>query len=463
MGRGLTRSRSKHRLTATEKRADKRHRSLSKLHSKIASDDPNWEDSDDEYSEEPYEIEDESIENEQVLEKYKLAAKFSQDALEYVVSQCVAGAVISRLCKEGDEKIAGFCDSVFRQPDEEGNPIFKGVAFPTSISPNDLTAHFAPHPAEGEANCDVALKNGDVIKIHMGAHIDGYMSQVAHTLVVGDDLAAAHPQTADVITAAYYAAEAALRVMRPDLQNRNEAVTNVFNKVAENYQVTTCQGVLSHRVLRWNPIGPSCIISQRISDKDDQVQEVEDITFGNHEVWHLDIAMSSEHEKLHCAPLPTTIYKRNDIAVAPKIKAAHYVLRSVRDKLLNYPFSMREFENLSQAKLGMRDLLMRDMIDPVPVMKTKKQDVTARFSWTILLTPKGVVRLTGLPLPVAAQSQKMITDSSVNQILSASLLPPTHPKRRKALKKKRLTHAVKRRQVADEESEGSGPEMMDAD
>ena len=460
MGRGLTRSRSKHRLTATEKRADKRHRSLSKLHSKIASDDPNWQDSDDEYSEEPYEIENESIENEQVLEKYKLAAKFSQDALEYVISQCVAGAVISRLCKEGDERIEAFCDGVFRQPDEDGNAVFKGVAFPTSVSPNDLTAHFAPHPAEGEANCSTALKDGDVVKIHLGCHIDGYMSQVAHTIVIGDDLAAAHPQTADVVTAAYNAALAALRVMRPDLQNRNEAVTNVFNKIADNYDVTTCQGVLSHRVLRWNPVGPSCIISQRISDKDDQIQEVEDITFGTNEVWHLDIAMSSEHEKLHCAPIPTTLFKRNDIAVAPKIKAAHYVLKNVRDKLLNYPFSIRHFENVPQAKLGMRDLLARDMIDPVPVMKTKKCDVTARFSWTVLLTPKGVIRLTGLPLPAAAQSQKAVTDASCLQILGASLLPPTHPKRRKALKKKRLTNSVKRRQVDDDDS---GPEMMDAD
>lgn len=32
---------------------------------------------------------------------------------------------------------------------------------------------------------DIVLKNGDVLRIEMGAHVDGFISQLAHTVVVG--------------------------------------------------------------------------------------------------------------------------------------------------------------------------------------------------------------------------------------------------------------------------------------
>jgi len=57
----------------------------------------------------------------------------------------------------------------------------------------------------------------------MGAHIDGFIAVVAHTIVVGFDPASGTKvsgRKADVILAAHYASEAALRLVKPTLEVR---------------------------------------------------------------------------------------------------------------------------------------------------------------------------------------------------------------------------------------------------
>eukprot|EP01061_Rhynchopus_euleeides_P045748 TRINITY_DN8370_c0_g1_i1.p1 TRINITY_DN8370_c0_g1~~TRINITY_DN8370_c0_g1_i1.p1 ORF type:complete len:451 (+),score=219.86 TRINITY_DN8370_c0_g1_i1:94-1446(+) len=450
MGRGLTRSRSKDRMTAMEKRDDTRKRSFSKLKEKLdrPAEEQNWEDSDDEYSDAPYELEEENIQTPSVMERYKIAANFTQEVLQKLVEECVPGASTRELCKSGDERIEALCATVFNKKDEDGEKVFKGIAFPTNISCNDLTAHFAPVEGEGE---DYLLQDGDIAKIHLACQVDGYVSQVAHTVIVGD-VSRAHPQAQDVAQAAYHAAELASRIMRPDLQNTNEAVTNMYERVGKDFGVNVSEGVLSHRVLRWNQIGHHTIIARKVTDRDEQFQDVEDVFFGPNEVWHIDIVMSSCHEKLHCSEQPTSIFRRNEILLAPRIKATHYVLQAVREKYQMFPFCTRNFSDFARAKLGLKELVRLDMVDPMPVMKTKKQDVTARFSWTIMLTPKGVVRLTGLPLGENIKSQKSLIDPSCKNILKASMLAPSHPQRQRKARK----DASKKQKVAESSA-------MDAD
>ena len=66
-----------------------------------------------------------------------------------------------------------------------------------------------------------ALAADDMVKIDLGAHIDGYIVLAAHTLIVGVDLstveAAAAVQSsrrAAVINAAYTAAEVAAKLIK---------------------------------------------------------------------------------------------------------------------------------------------------------------------------------------------------------------------------------------------------------
>ena len=88
----------------------------------------------------------------------------------------------------------------------------KGIAFPTCLSVNNCVCHFSPVRSEP----DVLLKKGDVVKIDLGAHIDGFVAVSAYTTVVG--ATAENPATgraADAVLAAYNASQVALRLLKP--------------------------------------------------------------------------------------------------------------------------------------------------------------------------------------------------------------------------------------------------------
>lgn len=110
----------------------------------------------------------------------------------------------------------------------------KGVCFPTCVSVNGVFGNFSP-----SADCKQTLRDGDICKIELGAHIDGFVAMLGETIVCGtansDNEAAARvvqaasasssrssaslPQ-ASFAARAVVAAHAALHVLRPGVKVR---------------------------------------------------------------------------------------------------------------------------------------------------------------------------------------------------------------------------------------------------
>ena len=114
-----------------------------------------------------------------------------------------------------------------------------GIAFPTCISVNNTVAHFSPLPSDPASS--QLLAKGDVVKVHLGAHIDGYAAVSAETLVVG--ASESDPVTgrrADVLQAAWTAAEAAMRLVK--VGNKNWAVTDAVAKIASAFDCKPVEG-----------------------------------------------------------------------------------------------------------------------------------------------------------------------------------------------------------------------------
>jgi len=57
------------------------------------------------------------------------------------------------------------------------------IAFPCNVSVNEITAHYTS-PAGDEKT----IKSGDLVKIDLGAHINGYIADSAVSVLVGDDI-----------------------------------------------------------------------------------------------------------------------------------------------------------------------------------------------------------------------------------------------------------------------------------
>ena len=74
------------------------------------------------------------------------------------------------------------------------------------------------------------LQDGDMVKIDLGAHIDGFIAVVAHTVVVGSSKDnKVKGRAADAIMAAHLASEAALRLVKPGNEVRQSSSFVFYN------------------------------------------------------------------------------------------------------------------------------------------------------------------------------------------------------------------------------------------
>lgn len=107
----------------------------------------------------------------QVVTKYKLAAEITNKTLSMLVPGVVPGASVLELCRSGDALIEKETGAVFNKKNENGEKVEKGIAFPTCISVNEVVCHFSPLPEN-----DRTIEEGDLVKIDLGTHIDGFVA-----------------------------------------------------------------------------------------------------------------------------------------------------------------------------------------------------------------------------------------------------------------------------------------------
>lgn len=101
------------------------------------------------------------------------------------------------------------------------------------------------------------LAKDDVVKIHIGAHIDGFAAISAETLVVG--ATESNPVTgrrADVLQAAWHAAQVAMRLVK--VGNKNWTITDAVNKVTAAWDCKPVEGEAFQSIL--SPVESNLII-----------------------------------------------------------------------------------------------------------------------------------------------------------------------------------------------------------
>lgn len=169
------------------------------------------------------------------------------------------------------------------------------------------------------------LVEGDMVKVDLGAHIDGYIAVGAHTIVVGHVPIAATPATgprADVITAVWAAAEISARLIKAGA--KNHAVTEAIKKVADHFGVKTLAGIQMNQMKRYVIDGKKVI---QLREEDDRVETCE---FETYEVYAIDVVMSTGEGKPKATDLRTTVFKRQvDQRYGLKVKASRQFFNEV--------------------------------------------------------------------------------------------------------------------------------------
>lgn len=102
-----------------------------------------------------------------MLEKYEKAGKIAAKVRKQAAKKATAGMKVSDLVNFVESSIL-----------ETG----AGLSFPCNVSINEIAAHYTSSPSD-----DTLLCNGDIVKIDLGAEVDGYISDTAVTVVIEGD------------------------------------------------------------------------------------------------------------------------------------------------------------------------------------------------------------------------------------------------------------------------------------
>jgi len=362
-----------------------------------------------------------TIADDLVVTKYKMSAEIVNRVLKELVSECKAEVSVRSLCVKGDVKLTEETNKAFKKDKK----VLKGIAFPTCISVNNVICHFSPLTSEP----DVILADGDVVKIDLGAHIDGFVAVVAHTLVVGSSESnQVTGRKADAIIAAHLASEAALRLVKPG--HETYEVTETVSKIAEAFQCKPVEGMLSHQ-LEQNRIDGEKTVIQNPSEA--QKKEHEKYEFEVNEVFAMDVLISTGEGQGREKDAKVTVYKKTDETYMLKMKTSREFFSKVNKQFGTMPFNIRNMDDEKKARMGVVECVTHKLVEPFQVLCEKEGEYVAQFKFTVLLMPNGPMKITGLPFESSTfKSEHSITDVEIQNLLKSSANPKANKRKKKA-------------------------------
>lgn len=358
------------------------------------------------------------LSNSDVVTKYKTASDITNKTLAGILIYAKPGMKALDVCSFGDSLITQQCAAVYKT-----KKIEKGLSFPTSVSINDVVCHYSPLASDES----MILNEGDVVKVDVGCHVDGFIAVAAHTFVVrGTATGPVVGRAADVIKAAYLGAEAAVKLIAPGATN--VAITETLKQVGEDFDVRPLQGVLMHELKQFVIDGNNVVIQ-----KEEIEQKVDKFEFEKAKVYTVDVVMSTGEGKPIIRDARTTIFKRAvDQEYRLKMKASRYVFSEVNKRFATFPFSLRHLEDEKQARMGVVECCKHDLFHTYPVLQEKPGDLVAHFKFTVLLLPSGTTKVTGVPVNLEEFQSDKVVSAAVQEVLARS----TKTKKKKKNKKK---------------------------
>ena len=127
----------------------------------------------------------------ETLDKYRAAGRIAAEARDYGASLIKPGVKFLDVAEKVEARI--------RQKGAD-------IAFPVNISLNEIAAHFTPRHDDKQL-----FKKGDVVKIDVGAHIDGYIADTALTIEIETN------NHTDMIKASDEGLKTAINLFKPNI------------------------------------------------------------------------------------------------------------------------------------------------------------------------------------------------------------------------------------------------------
>lgn len=185
--------------------------------------------------------------SDEIVAKLRASGKVAREARAYGAELLHEGMTIL----EGVEKIEDFMRS-------RGCP----PAFPTCLSVNEIAAHDTPTHKD-----ERMLRRGDVVKIDLGAQVDGYLTDTAKTVEIGTR------NWTELIQASEAALAAATEVVRPKVPTR--LIGAAIERTIDSFGYKPIANLTGHSIERYTVHAGKSV--PNVGDHGDDVLEEGDV------------------------------------------------------------------------------------------------------------------------------------------------------------------------------------------
>ncbi|KAF7846317.1 hypothetical protein BT93_L4626 [Corymbia citriodora subsp. variegata] len=406
-----------------------------------------------------------SLANPDTLTKYKTAAQISQKVLEAVTGWCTEGAKIVEICERGDKLLEEEVAKVFK-----GKKISKGLAHPTTVSPSSYITPYTPLNSDAE-EAATTLKSAEIVKIQLGAQIDGFGAIVCDSIVVGSKDGEISGRQADLLLATHYANELLLRLMVPpgllaagtdEEKAKAQAqkpysqgkITQLLEKVVKSYDCNLVENTTSWLFDRNEIEGKKKIIlAPGEGSRGEGLPEIG-------EVWGVEMGVSLGTGKIKTLSNRATLHRRTTTTYGLKRPSSRATLSEIVKKFGTFPFSLRQLEDERAGKVGVVECVRGGVVRQYEVIGDKDSEPVSRLFSTVAITKNGLTQFSVPPKPNLdnLKTDKKITDEEVLKILEQPIAKPASTKSKNKKKKKKPAKKAEAAAEAEEEAESSDEE-----
>jgi methionyl aminopeptidase len=159
-----------------------------------------------------------------VLAKLKRAGRIAAQAREAGARRIVAGARVREVCVAVEEQIHRLGGS---------------LAFPVQSSRNHVAAHYCPSPED-----ETVYADGDLAKLDIGVHVDGWVVDTALTVNVGNV-----EEGRPLVRAAEQALRAAIAALAPGVEVRD--LSSAIERTIASFGLRPVRNLCGHGVAQW--------------------------------------------------------------------------------------------------------------------------------------------------------------------------------------------------------------------
>ena len=289
--------------------------------------------------------------DEDTLSKYRLAGRIARESLQYGIG----------LVREG-ERLLDVADKI------EAMIVSKGArpAFPVNIAINDVAAHFTPRHGD-----KLAFQRGELVKLDVGAHVDGYIGDTARTVEVGTT------NQQGLIAAAERALANAISSAKPNVKTRH--LGRMIEHTLASFRVKPITNLTGHSLEKYS-LHAGKSVPNTLDDSD------ETLVAG---------------DVLAIEPFSTTgsgrvdgrgrsnIFRIARVAPIDKPELRDFFAR-VHGEYRGLPFSERWcFSIEKRAESYLKKLVKRGVVTPYPILCEVSGAMVAQAEHTIIVTEGG--------------------------------------------------------------------------